>query len=330
MIKHSHDLIEIPDIAKKAHGGTEMAMERLYDGTVSREVLEQFQIIPTRVRGLKEDKYRILWIHETPGDAEVQHLANGGWRKFHRLVFVSNWQMQHFIVHFGIPWSKCRVMLHGIHPIDLSTRGSRQGPIKIIYHSSPNRGLNILLPAFDRLARQHDIHLDVFSSFKLYGWEDQDRQFDKLYEFAKAHPRIAYHSMVKDHGQICKALADAEIFAYPSTWPENACLCLMEAMSAGLLCVHSNYGALFETAANWTMMYGFHENMNKHANIFAAALDQAIRTVRSPEMLRHCQSQKAYADAFYSWPVRARQWESWLRGILNANEPRALPPSAPA
>ena len=82
---------------------------------------------------------------------------------------------------------------------------------------------------------------------------------------ARSHPRITYHEMVEDHREIHRALVNADIFAYPSIWPENACLCLMESMSAALPCVHSNYAALFETAANWTMMYNLHQDLQKHA-----------------------------------------------------------------
>ena len=53
----------------------------------------------------------------------------------------------------------------------------------------------------------------------------------------------------------------------------------MEAMSAGLVCVHSNLGALFETAANWTNMYHVHEESQEHAKLFHAALENAIQTV---------------------------------------------------
>jgi hypothetical protein len=125
---NNFDLMEVPDIARGAQGGTESAMQRLYDGRVPRALLQEFQIIPTRVERLRQDKYRILWIHETPGDASVQHLAEGGWKKFHRLVFVSNWQMQNFIMRFAIPWSKCAVMLHGIHPVDISIARREAGP----------------------------------------------------------------------------------------------------------------------------------------------------------------------------------------------------------
>ena len=47
--------------------------------------------------------------------------------------------------------------------------------------------------------------------------------------------------MVEDHREIHRALVNAEIFAYPSIWPENACLCLMESMSAAPPCVNLEF-----------------------------------------------------------------------------------------
>ena len=41
--------------------------------------------------------------------------------------------------------------------------------------------------------------------------------------------------------ELKKSLASSHIFPYPSTYRETFCLALLEAMSAGLLCVHPNY-----------------------------------------------------------------------------------------
>lgn len=319
--------MEITDMAKNSRGGTETAMERLYDGTVPRELIEQFQIIPTRVRELKEDKYRILWIHDLPEDPEVQHLDNDGWRKFHRIVFVSNWQMQKFIEKFRIPWSKCQVMQSGIHPIkDFSGDRKEGNTINIIYHTTPHRGLAILLPVFDHLSKIYpNIHLDIFSSFKLYGWGDRDEQFKPLFDFAREHKQITYHETADDHKVIQDCLSNSDIFAYPSIWPETSCLCLIEAMSAGLLCVHSNYGVLFETAANWTAMYPYHEDPQEHAKMFCAVLEHAIQNYNSADLRARRQSQSSYANAFYSWELRAQHWKAFLQNIVEGAEPKGFP-----
>jgi hypothetical protein len=77
--------------------------------------------------------------------------------------------------------------------------------------------------------------------------------------FFRQHPKIRYHG-TQPNAAVREALTRAHVFAYPSVWPETSCLCLIEAMSAGLVCVHSNLGALFETAAHWTQIYPFHED----------------------------------------------------------------------
>lgn len=315
-------VMEKNELSAKAMGGTELMMGRIYDGSIPADLLEQFQIIPTRVRDLDETKWRILYIHDLPEDPEVQHLANEGWRKFHKIVFVSNWQAQLFIAKFNIPWSKCVVLLNAIHPIPVERDPSTE--INLIYHTTPHRGLNILLPVFARLAERHkNIHLDVFSSFKLYGWAERDEQFKELFKFADDHPNITNHGAVPND-EIRQALAQAHIFAYPSIWPETSCIALMEAMSAGLTCVHPNYAALYETGANWTQMYFWHEDLNEHAKIFFMLLDNAIQNVYNENILARNASQKVYADAFYSWGVRSKQWEALLRSIVAMNESKAI------
>lgn len=320
----NYDLIEVTDIASKAMGGTELITQRIYDGKVPRELLEQFQIIPTRVRELNKDKYRILHVHDLAEDPEIQHLANEGWRKFHKIVFVSNWQAQRVIERFNIPWSKTVVMTNAIEPLERIDSASND-KIEIVYHTTPHRGLNILLPVFDHLCKTYDnLHLNLFSSFKLYGWEDRDKEFETSFKFADEHPKITNWG-TQPQEKLRNILSHCHIFAYPSIWPETSCLCLMEAMSAGLLCVHSNFGALPETAANWTTMYGYHEDLNEHAKIFYSILDQMIPILLNENTQMRLKAQKTYVDAFYNWNVRARQWEALLRSILETNEARGIP-----
>ena len=93
--------MEVNELSKNAKGGTELMMERLH-ASVDKELLDQCQIIPSRVRDLDESKIRILWQHDLPGDPESEHLKNGGHSRFHKIVFVSNWQMQAYINHYNI------------------------------------------------------------------------------------------------------------------------------------------------------------------------------------------------------------------------------------
>jgi glycosyltransferase involved in cell wall biosynthesis len=308
-------------LSVKAMGGTELMKYGLAD-RMPADLMENFQIFTSRVEeALDETKIRILWLHDLPGDPASEHLKDGGWEKFHRLVFVSNWQMQAYIQAYNIPWSKCMVLQNAIVPIEEHEKPTDK--IRLAYWATPHRGLNILVPVFQKLCEKYDnIELDVYSSFKLYGWDDQDKQFQPLFDACEADPKINYHGTVSNE-ELRERLKETHIFAYPSTWPETSCICLMEAMSAGLLCVHPNFAALYETSANWTNMYQWNEDPNKHASHFYAALDASIESFKNEGVQSRLLSQKSYANVFYNWQLRTFQWEQFLISLID--EPRALP-----
>jgi len=128
--------LEWDEASRGSFGGTEV-MARELERRLPGELLERFQIVTSQVKTLAPDKIRVFWCHCTPYARPAAYLANGGWRNFHRIVFVSNWQAQAFISKFGIPWSRCQVMLNSCpqsrpgHPArclraDLRTRHRRR------------------------------------------------------------------------------------------------------------------------------------------------------------------------------------------------------------
>jgi UDP-glucose:(glucosyl)LPS alpha-1,2-glucosyltransferase len=321
--KNNHDLIENNELSANASGGTELMMRRIYDGFIPRELLQQFQIIPSRVRDLQEDKFRIYIVNDLPGDPEVTAvLQDQGWKKFHAIVFVSHWQAQRFIEMYGIAWSRCVVMQNAIKPITPDkARSKDDSQIKIIYHTTPHRGLNILLSVWDELTRRHpEVTLDVYSSFELYGWKQRDEEFKPLFDYCRDASNIIYYG-AQSNEDVRAALSKADIFAYPSIWQETSCLCLMEAMSAGLVCVHPDFAALPETAANWTSMYRWHEDITEHAKIFLGMLDATVAEFKTTGsgLNSRINSQKAYADVFYNWDIRKMQWVGLLQQIVAQN-----------
>jgi UDP-glucose:(glucosyl)LPS alpha-1,2-glucosyltransferase len=319
-------------VGKNSNGGTEIMARRV--ATINPELLKEFQIVISRIEDeLDPTKIRIYYAHDLPGDPASDHLKDKGWNKFHRIVFVSNWQMQRYIERYQIPWSRCIVLQNAIDPIPFTdTKFSKFGfksteTIHLIYTPTPHRGLAILVPVFAKLCEKYDnIELDVFSSFALYGWEDRDKEFEPLYKQCKDHPKINYHGS-KPNGVVRQALQKAHIFAYPSTWPETSCLCLIEAMSAGCLCVHANFAALPETAANWTDMYHFNEDNNEHAKILYTVLSNGIDEIKTSAgtVEQRLKAIKNYADIFYSWkPNRELQWNALLGLLLTTVKDRGF------
>ena len=309
--------MERNELDKHAMGGTELMGAGL-EKHVPSDVLEKFQIIRSRVRELDPDRKQVLWLHDLPGDPESEHLRNPASRaRFKKIVMVSDWQMQQYHNYLGIPYSECVVMKNAIDPIPGEQILKSGEKIRLVYHPTPHRGLQILVPVFEKLCEMHDdIELDVFSSFKLYGWEERDQQYASLIERCKEHPKINYHGS-QPNDVVRDALANAHIFAYPSIWQETSCICAMEAMSAGALIVAPNYAALPETTAGYAMMYQWHEDLNAHANVFINQLNGAINAWKSgaPGLVEHLNAQKRHADNMYGWQRRAAEWTQFLRNL---------------
>lgn len=305
--------IATDELSKNSMGGTERMKYGLQE-RIDPEILDKFQIICSRVREIDPKLIPIYWLHDLPEDPESEHLRAGGWNKFEKNVFVSNWQMQAYIKHFNMPWYKSRVIQNAIEPIPFVNKSVDK--IKLIYHTTPHRGLNILVPVFIKLAEKYDnIELDVFSSFEIYGWKQRDEPFEALFDLCRNHPKINYHGF-QPNAVVRKALQEAHIFAYPSIWLETSCIALMEAMSAGCLCVHPNYGALPETSAGFTWMYQYREDVRDHMVIMYSMLDKAISSVLDEDIQLSLQTTKSYIDTFYSWERRTQEWDNFLKSIL--------------
>jgi len=303
------------EISINSQGGTELT-KRGIASRIDPALADNFQIICSRVREIEEDKIRIYWLHDLPEDPEASHLKDGSSRdRFHRMVFSSNWQYQQYIAKLGYPEnSKSMVIETPLEPIELVEKSKDE--VRLIYFSTPNRGLEILVPVFKALAEKHDnIVLDVYSSFKIYGWENADQQYEKLIEECKNHPKINYHGAVPQ-AELRVALQKAHIFAYPNIWQETSCRCLQESMSAGLLCVHPNFAALSDTSGGLTAMYQMDTDPNTHANIFMQQLDNAINIVNDDNVQQYLKFVKAYADNRFNIDKISNQWQRLLEGLV--------------
>ena len=125
-------------------------------------------------------------------------------------------------------------------------------PGRLIYSSTPFRGLEILAEVFPEIKKRvPHATLHVFSSMDLYGKAYSTEEFDHLYK------KLGYMDGVKySRGITQKELAveqmQAEVLAYPNTFPETSCITVMECQMAGTPCVTSKYAALDETVPDGT------------------------------------------------------------------------------
>ena len=317
-----------PDQAN-AKGGTELMQARLYN-SLPRELLEKYQIWFSRYDENQVDpnKLQLLYVYDLPGDPMYnQSLSTEGRKRFKKIIFASNWQQQVFMHFYGLNWSDCLVMRSGIEPFDAAglaeaKRRTKRDKIRLIYHTTPHRGLEILADIFPVLSARYPglLELDVFSSFSIYGWPGRDQEYKELFARLRHMDGVRYHGAVSNQ-TVREYLRKAHIFAYPSIWAETSCMALIEAMSAGCVCVHPNYAVLPETSGGLTAMHPMHEDKTVLAAIHMEYLDNAIRNLldHGQDLRQQLRLQKAYADASYSWAVRAEEWKALLTKLAGGN-----------
>ena len=312
----------------RAMGGTELSIAEL-ERNVEPSLLEGVDIVPGRWRGeVKTDNPLIFWAHDTADDPEMRHLDGGGWRKFDVIVFVSHWQRQQFVSRFGIPWSHTRVIHNAVEVNQPPTFDYRPGdPIRFIYHTTPHRGLDVLVPAFIEAASylEFPVHMEVYSSFRIYGNPERDSHHVATFDTMRSRPDLfTSHGSVPNE-EVRAALRRCHAFVYPCVWPETGCRALIEARVEGVLCATTDLAALPETGGESVFYFPYTERLDdlKRSTV-KTIVDMACtiheNTSTDEDLLRHTavtRSLAVGAASYYTWKFRRIQWERLMRELFS-------------
>lgn len=304
------------DLSRNAMGGTEMMRARLLKN-VDKDLLKKYAIHFSRPREMYKDVKNIFYCHDLALDPENKILKDGGWKKFDHFVFVSYWQRDQYIMIYGIPYSKCTVIQNAIEQEYVQVQ-KKTDEIRFIYHTTPHRGLELVYPIFDALSQQFvNIHLDVYSSFDIYGWKERDKPFLDLFEKIKSHSKMTYHGAVHNE-KVLEALQDSHIFLFPSIWPETSCIAMIEAIRSGVIVIHPSYAALPETSSSATIMYEYTENANDHANRAYSVVKNLLEAQKiQPDLFNQIMSSERCYLPKNSINNYSNSWNNLLRHLNN-------------
>ena len=306
-------------------GGTELQFEFLQKH-VDSKILDQVQIctsVPEKIP-LHPTKVNILWqknSYDQPNLAPwFQDKSNHN--KYDWYVFNSHWTYEKFRTYFHLPTEKCVVIKNGIEKIEpISTVYKKDEPIKIIHQNTPWRGLNVLLGAM-QLIKNPLITLDVYSSTEVYGksfYEQNDKYYQTLYEQAESLPNVNYIGY-KPNEYIREHLKDYRMYVYPSIFEETSCISLLECMAAGLYCITTNFGALYETGAEFPMYIPYSNDFKSLANKFAQGIEAAASSLDNEAINEHLKFQIHYTNKYYNWNKQGVSWTRFLQGAINAKQ----------
>lgn len=205
---------------------------------------------------------------------------------------------------------KSVVISNGIVPGQFNWAGVKRNPLKVVYGSSADRGLECLVNMWPRIkAEVPDAELHWY-----YGWDSFD-------SFHRANPeqmkwkykliRLMHQNGVEVHGRVnhlelARAYFESGVWAYPTAFPEINCITALKTQAAGATPITSGYAALQETVMD--------EEKDLNESIYSdkAAQDEFIARVvnalQNPETeeVRRKRAKKVLEK--YNWGTIAKQW----------------------
>jgi glycosyltransferase involved in cell wall biosynthesis len=221
--------------------------------------------------------------------------------------------------YHGIPMDKISVTSNGLDFNRFSDTSIKRNPFKLIYSSSPDRGLERLLDFFPQLDERAELH--VYYGFE--NFRDQDyvsKVKNRMEAFnTGSKQRIFYHGRI-GQDELAKEFQSSAIWAYPSWFEETFCITALEAMAGGAVVLSSDYWGLMDTVKDGGILLPMHDNRNAVFNPeYAQKWISECNRLLSDHTYQEEWRQKGFERVRrFTWSSVAEQWHQYFStGIFN-------------
>ena len=287
--------------------GTELMVEGL-----RKRMAGELERIDLRVNlfdpATLETRPLVLWMHHDVDQAAVQWCRDPALvAKVARFVFISHWQKDRYVAAFDLKPERCTVIRYAMEQTTDMRRWEPAPILRCAYISTPFRGLDVLLDAWQDVAPDR-AELHIWSSMKLYMFDDG--AYQHLFDRARNMPGVVYHGLAPNE-ELRAALRTMHFLTYPNTFAETACLSVMEAMAAGCRIIAPAYGALPETTGGYARIYPWCGDRRQHATVFAKVLadEMAMPWRGRPDTAL---SQQSHCAAVFAWSRCLDEWRELI------------------
>jgi glycosyltransferase involved in cell wall biosynthesis len=209
-----------------------------------------------------------------------------------------------------------------------------RNPKKVVYSSSPDRGLPVLLSVWPEIRKRvPDAELHVFYGF--FNWrkiaearndQEQLRGIDFLEKQLADLASHGVHNRGKvDQVTLAHEFTTAGVWAHPTWFTETSCLTAMEAQAAGLRIVTSSIAALNETVGDYGVLLDGDWLTPEYQARF---VDEVVRAIEAPEGEWKKAREEIKARAFRDFDLDelAEDWVRMFDGLIADVKVRPLVP----
>jgi len=307
------------------YGGTEIQYDYLRKYG-DRNLLELVQIttsVPEK-EPLHPLRPNILWIKNSYDQPNLApwFTKKENHKKYDWYVFNSHWTYEKYRYFFNVPDTRSVVIKNGIDYEELKLKKdfTYKDPLRLVYFSTPWRGLDVLLNTMELLKDEKDIVLDVYSSTIIYGdgfHIENEPKFLKLYEQARDLKNVNYKGYLH-HNELMEKLKEYHVSVHPSTFEETFCISAMEALAAGCMLITTDLGAIPETCAEFPVYIPYSADKKHLAAQTAESIKQAREILSARDISQSLKFQQQYYKYYYDWKVIGSFWDRFLQGTIHA------------
>jgi len=256
-------------------------------------------VVVTQVAELLENfpiSKRVWWTHHFSDQPVIQQNAAYGRCYADKVVTLSQCHHDDFKDKLKID---SEVIGHGVW-LDELARGYEKDPYRLIYASTPFRGLERIPKLFKQIKeKEPQATIAICSSMETYGEPEKDAQYAHIFAELSEMEGVELLGSLNQE-QLYREYAKASIFFYPCIWPETYCLALDEAKAHGCYPITPNIGALPERVDAYAELQEFAECALQDMKWFSRPWDDED----------HKDFKFMMRDKPQDWMDIARQWEA--------------------
>lgn len=274
---------------------------------------------------------RLLHVH----DVHVGHFTKVQALRFDKVLALSQWHKRYLLEVYGAntPHPICQlhpdditVTRNGIDPARFDADGPRN-PKRVVYSSSPDRGLTTLLEMWPEILKQEP-EAELHCYYGLDNWEKalamnpahgeghpflSATALRRLKHQLRTIPRVTMHGRVNQE-TLAREFMQSGVWAYPTWFSETNCITGYEAHAAGLYIVTTPVAALNETVSDrGVRIPGDWENGNPSAADRAEFIASVIRAIRGEGQPRTREQLQTYARENFGLDSLAGEWDRMIR-----------------
>jgi len=212
-----------------------------------------------------------------------------------------------------VPDEKFVIIPNGVDPSQFDGDVERK-PYKMIYTSSPDRGLECAIKLFKEIKKQvPQATLDWY-----YGWNTFDKMYSndadmmawkqKLVKLIEETDGVTAHGRI-GHFEIAKKYQEASVFFYPTEFYEIHCISAAKAQMAGAIPVTTTFAALDET-----VQFGLKidtDSIYSDKDAQSEMIESAVTALRNNDSFDR-KAMKEWVIKTHDWDTVAEKWTKYF------------------